>query len=178
MVSRVREAFGVEIALRQLFERPVLAAFAEQVEAARSREGTSLPPLTRAAHDDTGAVLSYAQERMWFLYQLEPDSLVYQMPMGVRLLGVLDVTALRRSLTEVVRRHKVLRTCYPDVEGRPWQEVSPARVWPLPVVDLAHLDPAERRQQVRRISRDNVSRAFDLTCGPVFRTTLAACGTR
>src|SRR6185436_19764844 len=108
MVSRVREAFGVEIPLRALFESPVLAGLAARLEALRpAAAGTAgIRPVPR-----TGDLpLSFAQERLWFLHRLDPDSAAYNMPSALRLAGAVDVPALAAGLREIVRRHEVLRT--------------------------------------------------------------------
>ena len=81
-------------------------------------------------------MLSFAQQRLWFLDQLEPGSTAYNMPTGLRLLGALNVAALERSFTEVVRRHEVLRTRIESVAGSPLQVIEAAEAVHLPVVDL------------------------------------------
>ena len=118
VVSRLRDAFAVELPLRMLFEAPTVAALAERVEAARhGGRARSAPPIRRV--ERSGPLpLSFAQQRLWFLDQLEPGSPSYNIPLAVRLVGALDVPALERALDEVVRRHEVLRTTF-AAERRP-----------------------------------------------------------
>src|SRR6185369_10326711 len=133
LVSRVREAFAVELPLRELFARPTVASFAEVVEAElRGGVKVTAPPLLPASREQE-LPLSYAQQRLWFLDQLAPGSLAYNIPLAVRLKGRLEVEALQRTLDEVVRRHEVLRTTFVEVNGAPVQVVAPAGQLPMPV---------------------------------------------
>jgi non-ribosomal peptide synthetase component F len=120
--------------------------------------------------------LSFAQQRLWFLDQLEPGNTVYNLPFAVMLEGELDVPALRASLAEVVRRHESLRTRFLGFEGSPLQVVEPPlapEALPLPVLDLTALPEAARRDEAGRLVRAEVAQPFDLAAGPVFRFRLA-----
>ncbi|HOR01623.1 MAG TPA: condensation domain-containing protein, partial [Anaerolineae bacterium] len=116
--------------------------------------------------------LSFAQQRLWFLDQLEPGTASYNVPDRLRLRGALDVTALERSLNEVVRRHEVLRTTFPTVDGRPAQAITPAPALALPLIDLQHLPGAEREAEAARLAAEEAARPFDLARGPLGRATL------
>jgi amino acid adenylation domain-containing protein len=170
LISLISEAFHVPLPLRAFFESPTVAALAEQIEAAgRAGQGRQLPPLARAPRD--GALeLSYAQQRLWFLDRLEPDSCVYNVPLAVRLDGRLDLDALRRTLTEVVRRHEVLRTTYPEHDGRPVQVIHPAPELKLEVTDLSNSSDPE--VEASRIAEEEARRPFDLAAGPLLRARL------
>src|SRR4029077_1027137 len=109
--SRRRQAFGVELPLRALFEEPSVAGFARRVEAALQGGETPAPPIVRVPRDRP-LPLSFAQQRLWFLDRLEPGRAVYNVPMAVRLRGRLDVAALAAAFAGVARRHEVLRTVY------------------------------------------------------------------
>ncbi|MCH8282830.1 MAG: hypothetical protein IIC96_19375, partial [Chloroflexi bacterium] len=87
---------------------------------------------------------SFAQQRLWFLDQLEPGSAAYNVPLAIRLSGSLNMIALEQSLNEIVRRHETLRTTFSTVDGQPVQVISPASTFNIPVVDLRHLTKAER----------------------------------
>jgi aryl carrier-like protein len=124
VVSRVRTVFGVEVALRTLFERPTVAGLSEEVETLlRVGLESEVPALVRREAGEA-APLSFAQQRLWFLDQFEPGSSAYNMPVALRLKGALDVAALERALTEVIRRHEVLRTRFAVVEGEPVQIIG------------------------------------------------------
>ena len=152
LMSRVREAFGVELPLRELFARPTVAGLAEQVEAAlRGGVRVMAPPLVPVSREQQ-LPLSHAQQRLWFLDQLEPGSVTYNIPGAVRLKGRLDVEALQRTLNEVVRRHEVLRTTFVAVNGEPVQVIAPASQVEMPVLDLSELPEEEREAEARLLA--------------------------
>ncbi len=168
LVSRVRHAFGVEVPVRALFEAPTLAAFRGCLAGAAA--STALP-LERAPRDSK-LPLSFSQQRLWFLDQLEPGSPAYNMPAALRLRGTLEVATLRRVFAEVVRRHEVLRTRLVADAGQPHQVVDAPSDWPLPVVELAHLGAAQAEAETLRLAAEEARRPFDLAAGPLLRTTL------
>ena len=126
VISRVRDAFGQEVALRSLFEQPTVAGLAREIEAGRVGLEMQAPPLVQVDRAER-LPLSFAQQRLWFLDQLEPGSAFYNIPAAVRLRGVLNIEALERTLSEVVRRHEVLRTHFIAVDGEPVQVIEPAQ---------------------------------------------------
>src|ERR1044072_2755579 len=105
-MTRVQEAFGVEIALRELFERPTVKELGQSIER-ELRQGAEVtaPPITRVDRDSE-LPLSFAQQRLWFIDQMEPGNDLYNMPAALKLTGAFDVEALERTLTEIVRRHE------------------------------------------------------------------------
>jgi amino acid adenylation domain-containing protein len=115
---------------------------------------------------------SYAQQRLWFLDQLEPGSWVYNVPAAVRVSGGLDVGALRAALDEVVRRHEALRTTFASVEGRPMQVIAASGAVGLRVVDLGDIEEGEREDRVREEIAAEARRPFDLVGGPLVRASL------
>ncbi|MDX1523128.1 MAG: condensation domain-containing protein, partial [Anaerolineae bacterium] len=115
-------------------------------------------------------VLSFAQERLWFLHQLEPNS-AYNIPDAFRLRGRLNIAALEQSLNDLVRRHEVLRTGFEMINGRPVQTVSELTV-PLPVIDLQHLPAEERESQAIHLMTDAAKQPFDLSQDAVLRAVL------
>jgi amino acid adenylation domain-containing protein len=127
------------------------------------RKKTSKPRLAPA---------SFAQERLWFLDQLEPGNPAYNMPAAVRLCGRLDVAALCRSLNEIVRRHETLRTTFAATDGRPVQVIAPVVTSPLAVVDLRSCPEMRRKTEMWRLIAAEARRPFDLARGPLFRATL------
>src|SRR5205823_1058913 len=118
----MRKLLGVEIPLRSLFTNPTVAAMAREAEQRQGSGGAAVvAPLVRRGSGGELA-LSYAQQRLWFIDQLEPGSAAYNIPSAVRLRGRLDEAALERSLNEIVRRHEVLRTSFPSRDGEPRQQ--------------------------------------------------------
>jgi len=113
--------------------------------------------------------LSSAQRRMWILWQLNPDSPVYNIPSAVRFEGLVDVALLKRCLDEVVRRHETLRTTFLMVNGQPMQVVASVMEAVIPVIDLQHLPSHEQEAEVLRLTTEDAKRPFDLTKGPLIR---------
>src|SRR5262249_19320216 len=116
--------------------------------------------------------LSSAQQRLWFLDQLEPGTALYNLPIALRLTGPLDVAALEQSLSEIVRRHEILRTTFIVVAGEPAQIVDPAPTLNLPVISVHAGASHDQRAAVTRLIDDEARCPFDLGRGPLFRTQL------
>jgi amino acid adenylation domain-containing protein len=115
---------------------------------------------------------SFAQQRLWFLDQLEPQSAAYNIPTSVQLNLPLDVEALERSLDALIERHEVLRTTFGAVDGQPVQVISPSLKVPLQVVDLSSLSEDQREAEALRLAKRQAESPFDLAKGPLLRTTL------
>ena len=172
VVSRIREAFGIELPVRRLFEQPTLDGLAESVEAAlgvgAALEVPSIEPAPR-----TGPLpLSYSQRRLWFLDQLDPGSAVYNIPLPLSLEGRLDPLVLQSAFAEVLRRHEALRTTFPSLDGEPYQAIAPAGPFPLPRVDLGGLPVESRQAEASILVERDALRPFDLGTGPLFRAAL------
>jgi amino acid adenylation domain-containing protein len=177
LVSRVREAFGVEVPLRTLFEAPTASALAAAVEAERAKSDAGRvempPPLVRGERGGAGeAALSYAQQRLWFLDQLEPGNVMFNLFQAARLGGELDVAAFERAVNEVVRRHESLRTTFEARAGAGVQVIHPPQPLTLEVIRLNHLPEAERETEARRLALEEARRPFDLQRGPLARVSL------
>ncbi|MDQ3804120.1 MAG: amino acid adenylation domain-containing protein, partial [Acidobacteriota bacterium] len=172
LVSQVRETFQVELPLRSLFERPTVAGLAGVIEEKmRDGAGAQAPPIRRVEHGGE-LPLSFAQQRLWFIDQLEPGNAAYNMPAAVRMRGPLDLAALERTLSEVVRRHENLRATVTTVDDQPVQIIGPAFPVELPVTDLRHVAPPEREAEARRLAAEEAQRPFDLSGGPLLRAGL------
>jgi amino acid adenylation domain-containing protein len=172
IISRLKEAFQVEVPLRRLFEAPTVAEFSEIIqEAMQKGHGLLVTPI-EAASRDGNLPLSFAQQRLWFVDQLEGGHSAYNIPAAIRLRGPLNVTALAQTLSEVVRRHEILRTTLPLVDGQPVQVISPPQPIHLPVVNLSELPEAERESKARQLSREEAQSPFDLINGPLLRASL------
>jgi amino acid adenylation domain-containing protein/non-ribosomal peptide synthase protein (TIGR01720 family) len=172
MVARARAAFHVELPLRGLFEAPTVAELARRIMALRRDAPQSLPPLLVPASRDRLLPLSFAQQRLWFLNQLEPDSPAYNMPAAMRFAGLLDVAALERSLNMIVQRHEALRTTFGTLDDQPVQEIRSSQPVSLGLIDLQVLRQHEPENEVLRLAAEDARRPFDLAHGPLLRTTL------
>ncbi|HXQ69893.1 MAG TPA: amino acid adenylation domain-containing protein, partial [Pyrinomonadaceae bacterium] len=197
LISCVRQSFRIDVPLRSLFEHPMPARLAQVVEAEMRAGREPLPVVTRVAAGPI-APLSFAQQRLWIVDKLEPHSAAYNLPSALRLEGPLDVAALERSFEEIVRRHEVLRTTFAIVDGEPTQIIGPTTLnrsaggspaggdlrraasklrasrprseGLLSFIDLSQSSNGEL--EARRLAREEAAKPFDLTRGPLLRTTL------
>ena len=165
VIAQLREAVGIELPLRTMFEAPTVAQIAEQVEAICRQQIEAAPAITPVEHEGP-LPLSYAQESLWFLNQLEDIGPTYNMPMPLRLTGALDVSALARSLDALKERHTVLKTVFPTQADRPVQVIEDESQLSLPVVDIS----AEENIDV--VIFEEAKKLFDLSSGPLMRTVL------
>jgi amino acid adenylation domain-containing protein len=172
VMARVRQTLGVELPLATFFEVPTVAGLAQAVA---KGAGATLPPLERLPRGGSSPQ-SFSQARLWFLYQLAPHSIAYNSPFALRFEGSLDRKALAASLSEIVRRHEVLRTVYAMEGGEPVQRVGAAVPVPLPVMDLTALTSESRITEERRLIREEARTPLNITEGPVLRTKLIATG--
>ncbi len=168
VVSRTRQLLGVEVALGDLFLRPVLADFAAGLERSARAE---LPPIEPVSRNEP-LPLSFAQQRLWFLDQLGAVGTSYHIPVQLRLDGELDREVLGRALDRIVARHEALRTTFAQVDGEPVQRIAPAEGsrFLLAEHDLsAHLEPDA---ELARLREEETSTTFDLEQGPLIRGSL------
>ena len=175
VISRIRNTFNAEVSLRTLFEAPTVAGFSERIEAALDVGRTEVPPLIMVSRDQP-LPLSFAQQRLWFINQMEPESPAYNMPVALRLTALLDQRALERSLNEIVRRHEPLRTSFPTVNGVPTQVVHDHCPVRLHIADLSQLEDDERARQADRLMNEEAQKPFDLEEGPVYRASMLRMG--
>ncbi len=126
--------------------------------------------------DPAAFPLSFAQERFWFLWCLEPDAPVYNMPLALRLRGALNAPALEQAWGEILRRHAVLRATFPVGDGQPTQVIRPWQPVTIPVTDLATLPAATRETELLRLARSAARLPFDLSEGPLYRASLLRLG--
>ncbi|MFL6254670.1 MAG: amino acid adenylation domain-containing protein, partial [Pyrinomonadaceae bacterium] len=169
IVSRIRRVFDTEVPLQALFDAPTVSALAARIN---ELKGAVTVPHIRRARRDGAQPLSYAQQRLWFLQQLMPDNISYNIPVRRRLKGALDVEALRRALTEIVRRHEALRTHVEQTGGQIVQVVDPPCELPLPVEQIAGANESERHRQVEWWMQQDAHTPFDLGRSPLVRARL------
>ncbi|VEP18728.1 Non-ribosomal peptide synthase [Hyella patelloides LEGE 07179] len=152
----------------QLAERKQeIIAFLNRVDlATKSRQ--TITPVARTEN----IPLSFAQQRLWFLDQMEPGNPLYNLAGAVRLEGSLDIAAFEQSFNEIVRRHESLRTTFKTIDGQAVQEIAPNLKLALPILDWRQLEQKEQETEVLRLTEDEAQRPFDLATEPLIRTTL------
>src|SRR5262249_5451791 len=150
VISRLQRTFGVEIPLRAMFEDPTVAGLATRFEQLRlAGDALQTPPLRPVPRVGKEA-LSFSQQRLWFLEQLQPGTPAYNMAIALRLSGTLNVVALQESLQETVRRHEVLRTTFVVGNDEPFQRIDPDLKLKFPTIDLSAVPQDTREQEALR----------------------------
>ena len=167
-VTSLRQAFGVDVAVRDLFAHPVLKDLADLLRHAARVEQSAFEKTERGAQ----VPMSFAQQRLWFLAQMDGGGRAYHIPFGMQLHGHLDRQALQHALVRIVVRHEALRTTFTLVDGMPMQRIAPAHAarFPLAQTDLrGHPHPHDELERLIAVERDA---PFDLEHGPVIRGRL------
>jgi amino acid adenylation domain-containing protein/non-ribosomal peptide synthase protein (TIGR01720 family) len=176
IVARARLAFGGQLALRDIFDAPTIAGLAARI--GRGGEGDRAVDAIEPRPAGEAPLLSFAQQRMWILEQLDPDGAAYLVPAALRLEGPLRVEAFRAALAAVVARHESLRTRVRAEEGAPVASVVASCQTPFTVVDLSDRPPADQASEVSRLAGIDARTPFDLARPPLLRATLLRLGDR
>ncbi|MEM8718482.1 MAG: amino acid adenylation domain-containing protein [Cyanobacteria bacterium P01_G01_bin.39] len=169
------EAVLTDELITQLTERkPEIIEFLEQTNSIRSSIRSAIQPVNRSE----SLPLSFAQQRLWFMEQLQPGGAVYNIHSGVKLSGDLDLDVLAASLNEIIRRHEVLRTNFKTESGQPQQVINADVQIDLTIRDLQQLDKSEREATATELLRHEASRAFDLERELLLRVTVIRLASR
>jgi amino acid adenylation domain-containing protein len=172
VVSRLRRALNIELPLRMLFEFPTVAGFARQADAIFAASAAQ-PPAIRSVPRNQPLPLSFAQQRLWVLDQIEPNNSLYNVPRAIRLRGKLNATALLDSLNEIVRRHEALRTTFAKAkDGTPVQVCRDSLILHVPILDMSSRPASERESGARAVAAEEARTPFDLAQGPLLRARL------
>ena len=172
IASRLREHFHIPVPVRALFECPTIASLAKRMDAVRREaEGMVPPPITPVPRNG-GLPLSFAQERLWLLDQIEPGNPLYNIPRALRLRGALRTDALERAINEIVRRHESQRTTFAVHDGHPVQVFAKTLTIPLELHDLKSLPEDARESEARRLAGDEAARPFNIAQPPLVRALL------
>ncbi len=174
LIGRIRRDFGVELPLGSVFETPVLSDLARAIEAALGKSGEEVP-LT-AVSRDAPLPLSFAQERLWFLDRLEPDSGFYNVPIVLRWIGPIRTEALCAALRALMERHEVLRARFMPLQEQARQVFCDRIDFDLPLVDLSGLDAAQKAREALRWIQTETQNPFNLHEGPVIRAGVLNLG--
>ena len=167
LISRIRRRLRVDLPLKALFERRRIAQLAELVTQRQKSDVAAIRPVDRTQFERLP--LSFAQERVWFINQLEPDSAVYNLPMAVTIRGELDIDQLEQAFKLIIARHENLRTVFPSQDGRGQQRILDQLDFKLERRDLSHCRTREEGDQAREICRSEAATPFDLARGPLLR---------
>jgi len=168
VIARVREALKVEVAIKDLFARPVLQDFASVLAIAAPAELPAIPRVPRSER----IPLSPAQQRLWFLAQMEGVGAAYHIRTGLHLKGELNQAGLRWALDRLVARHEVLRTTFAFVQGEPVQQIAPAEESRFHLVEHDLRGRNDAREELKRVVTGDSGTAFDLQAGPLIRGCL------
>ncbi|MGD1704335.1 amino acid adenylation domain-containing protein [Dapis sp. BLCC M229] len=174
VISRLRETFKIEMPLRSIFEASTVAQLEAQLNR-RSQNNEQLPiaPAIERVSREQDLPLSFAQERLWFLHQLEEgDTSAYNMPSVWQLTGELNIDALEKALTEIIRRHEVLRTSFQSVSGVARMALAPECQLTLAVIDLRELSEPDQSLQVQKLTEAEQNQPFDLEQAPLLRAKI------
>ncbi|MEM6401049.1 MAG: amino acid adenylation domain-containing protein, partial [Cyanobacteria bacterium P01_D01_bin.116] len=167
--SQIKQAFAVELPLRSHFENPTIAELARFLETASRK---SVAPLIKPVSRDENLPLSFAQQRLWFLCQLEPDSPYYNIPAAVKLTGSLNIDALQKSLNDILRRHETLRTAFVTVDGQPIQQINSVDSLPLSIIDLSTIPESNREIMAKDVAQIEAIQPFKLDSNCLARVKL------
>jgi amino acid adenylation domain-containing protein len=174
VVARTRDVVGAELSIRELFETPTIAGISARIEGhddSPGRLAVAGPVLSFPDHSEP-MPLSFGQQRLWFLDRLLPGNGFYNVPAAHRLVGDLDVSALRWTMSLIVARHEALRTVFTEVDGQPRQLILDPAPVDLPVTDLSDLDADAALARAVELAAEEAARPFDLATGPLLRVAL------
>ena len=171
ITSQLRSELGIEVPVRALFEFPTIASFARHLQILLQVKPSGEQKI--GGRRPSGPLpLSYAQKRLWFVQQMQPDSVAYNAPLSLRIVGRLDKKILDLCLTEIVARQETLRTTFPGAETGPFQRIHAPQPIELPVLDLSNLDEKDKTEAAERYRAKEAASPFDLATGPLFRAKL------
>lgn len=176
LLSQVRSTFQREVAPADFFEVPTVAGLACIIARIDSRAAHAMAPSIAHRTTSEPPPLSFSQERLWFVDQLESGSSFYHLSVALRIKGGLDLTAVEHAFNEIVRRHEVLRTAFVTIDGRPVQIIAPERYVSLTEVDLTALPKEEQETAVSRLASQEARRPFQLDAGLLMRVNLVRLG--
>jgi amino acid adenylation domain-containing protein len=171
LVSRIRSLFKIELPLRSLFGAATVAELAHLIGQLQQQNLTLTVPPILPRTKDTELPLSFAQQRLWFLDQLQPNSALYNIPMVLHFRGNLNQKALEQSLREICDRHEVLRTNFVTIDGQPTQIIQTTRET-ISVVDLQDLPIQEQAEKTQQLKQKQATQPFDLAKESLIRITL------
>ncbi|MFZ5515906.1 MAG: amino acid adenylation domain-containing protein [Candidatus Zhuqueibacterota bacterium] len=171
--SRVQDAFQMKLPLSSIFQAPTVAELAQRIDSEKTTAArTDAPPIVPVSRDQQ-LPLSFAQHRLWFLDQLEPNSAFYNIPTALRFKGKLNVPALEKSFAGIITRHESLRTTFQAFDGKPFQVIAAELPPPVEHIDFRHHPESEKEDLLHKLVYKEAQTPFDLSAGPLVRMKIA-----
>ncbi|MGZ4111686.1 MAG: amino acid adenylation domain-containing protein, partial [Tumebacillaceae bacterium] len=171
--SRLRERFQVEIPLYHLFRNATVTGLAQLIEeyAGQEDDMQQLPDIKPVSRD-VEIPLSFSQERVWFVEQLNPFNKAYYFNGTLRFTGEVNVPAMERALTDIMERHEIFRTSFPAKDGKPYQQIHPAEPVKLDVIDIEWVEESKREAELKRLIDEEIGKSIDIAKLPIVRFSL------
>ena len=171
LLSRIRNVFGVEISLADLYTEPTVATLAKKITNNKNKLADHIPKL-KVADRNRDIPASFSQEQVVFLNELAPESIAYNFQATIHLNGELDVSVLERAFTEIIRRHEIFRTTFENHEGHIIQKIHSPWSVSIPIIDLRNIPDEQRQIQTQEIISSEIGLQFELTKLPLIRWKL------
>ncbi|AUT01014.1 non-ribosomal peptide synthetase [Nostoc sp. CENA543] len=172
LVSRIRNIFQVELPLSELFTAPTVIELAQKIGQLQPEQLELSAPQILPRAEISELPMSFAQQRLWFLDQFDQNSVLYNIPTALRLVGKLNLQVLEQSLQEIIHRHEALRTNFITINEQPTQVIQTQINWQLSIVDWQHLPTAEQETSVQQFLQQQALERFDLVRQTLIRATL------
>ncbi|MEM9271763.1 MAG: amino acid adenylation domain-containing protein [Cyanobacteria bacterium P01_F01_bin.143] len=177
MISQIRQIFSIELPLRNLFEYPTIKQLSKNIDFAKQEQSENILAPTIEMISRTGELpLSFAQQRQWFLYQLEPDNPWYNISTAVKITGELDIEKLQKCFDILVKRQEILRTSFITVDGKAKLIINEQVKINLTESDLSSLSVKEKQKQIKQLQIDEAQQVFALDKSPLMRIKLLTLG--
>lgn len=172
IVSRLRSIFRMDLELKAIFDNPTVGTLSRQIDILKSNNAGIVETKINTISREEPLPLSFAQERLWFLDQLEPGSTLYNVPEAFRISADLDIGILERSINDIIKRHEILRTTFVTVKGKPYQTITSEFNINVPVIDIQYAEENEQEDRIRELIIAEIQKPFSLEHLPLFRTLL------
>ncbi|MFZ1025124.1 MAG: amino acid adenylation domain-containing protein [Limnoraphis robusta] len=169
VISQIREIFKIDLPLRRLFEMPTISGLAEAILTTQKTHSPLKIKALQGINRQENLPLSFAQQRQWFLAQLEPDSPYYNIPGAVRIKGKLNIGILEQSFNTIIHRHEVLRTSFITIEGKPQIVISPSTQFNLPLIDISEVPSSQQEGYIKQLIQQEAQYPFHLNISPLLR---------
>ncbi|AFZ57857.1 non-ribosomal peptide synthetase [Anabaena cylindrica] len=164
IISRIRQTLNGEIPLRILFEFPTISQLSSQISTTNNLSITAIEPRKQQKN----IPLSFAQQRLWFLDQLEPNSTAYNIPYRLQIQGLLNISILEKSISKIIQRHEILHTNFISIDGQPKQVITAKNTFSLPLIDLQSLTEDQQKLEVEKIAKQEAKQPFNLVTDDLF----------